>query len=85
MLRHSLLRIPWTSSSSTRASIVTDPVATARNYEKAIAAGGACIVSMYDAPTTGRVWRALDRYREPRDAAKILHAKGSWEVRLYGM
>jgi len=62
-----------------------DPAAVVARYERALRPGtGKMIVSMYDAPTTARTWRAIGRGRTAKDGVLIKHRNGiAWEIRLY--
>jgi 2-polyprenyl-3-methyl-5-hydroxy-6-metoxy-1,4-benzoquinol methylase len=61
-----------------------DPVALMARYEASLKPGGFIIVSMYEAPTTSRTWKAISARRSERDAVRVKHANGiGWDVRIY--
>jgi 2-polyprenyl-3-methyl-5-hydroxy-6-metoxy-1,4-benzoquinol methylase len=61
-----------------------DPAAAVARYEAVLKPGGFVIVSMYEAPTTARTWKAIGAGRTARDAVYVRHANGiGWDIRLY--
>jgi len=61
-----------------------DPAAAVARYEAVLKPGGFVIVSMYEAPTTARTWKAIGAGRTARDAVSLKHANGTaWDIRVY--
>lgn len=60
-----------------------DPVAMLRRYAAHLSKDGGIIASMFDFPTTGRLWKKVDRAFETVDATSVENKNGRrWQVRL---
>ena len=60
-----------------------EPLETLRRYLGALAPGGVVVISMYEAPRTIALARALDRHLPPLATLRLAGPPGAWRISLH--
>ncbi len=60
-----------------------EPLKTLRRYLGALTPGGVVVVSMYEAPRTIALARALDRHLPPLRTARVAGPPGAWRISVH--